>query len=298
MLRSCLLASLLVLPGIPVFAQEAAQRIVSMNLCTDQLLLLLVDRSRIASLSYLAADPAYSPLAAQARGLPLNHGQAEEVLAAAPDLILTSQFSASFTAGLLERRGYAVHRFGFANDLDAVAAQIGTLGALTGTEARATQLVADIRAQVADSTARLRPLLGGGRAVFLSNNGFVYGADTLQDAFLRSLDLVNVAAASGLRGPASMNLEALLAAAPTVVFVPPATALDAQLAHPLLRHPVWRRLAGQVRRITLEDRWFDCAGPQLAQAYAALERELVPGQASGTPLHGAAGTRMEQEPLP
>ena len=125
MLRSCLLASLLVLPGIPVFAQEAAQRIVSMNLCTDQLLLLLVDKSRIASLSYFAANPDYSALANLAADIPANRGQADEVITFAPDLVLTSQFSATLAANLLERMHYDVHRLGFAASLDDIYAKIG-----------------------------------------------------------------------------------------------------------------------------------------------------------------------------
>ena len=74
-----------------------------MNLCTDQLLLLLVERNRIASLSYFASDPGYSVLADMAAGIPVNRGQADEVITFAPDLILTSQFSATLAANLLER---------------------------------------------------------------------------------------------------------------------------------------------------------------------------------------------------
>ncbi|MDR0779598.1 MAG: ABC transporter substrate-binding protein [Pseudomonadales bacterium] len=259
-----------------VTAQDTPSRIVSMNVCTDQLLLQLVEPQRIVSLSYLAADPRYSPYAEEARRFTLNHGRAEEVLALAPDLVLTSQFSATFTASLLERRGYRVQRFGFAADLHEVAAQVTRLGALTGRTTQANALLNSLQNAVAVSRARLWPLLEGKRAVFLSNNGFVYGSETLQDSFLQSLGLVNVASDAGLHGPAPMTLEALLAAQPTLVFMPSASAIDAQLAHPLLRHPVWQRLAGQVRRIALEERWFDCAGPELLHAYTVLEREFLP----------------------
>lgn len=271
--RSLFFLSLLVVST----AQAASpSRIVSMNVCTDQLLLQLVEPERIASLSYLAADPYYSPFAEQAQRYPLNRGRAEEVIAMSPDLVLTSRFSASFTASLLERRGYTVERFGFANDLAQLDAQVRRIGVLTQREEQATALLATLHAAVNESVERLRPLLDGARAVFLSNNGFVYGSDTLQDAFLQSLGLTNVAGANGLFGPAPMALEALLAAEPDYVFMPSFTEVDTQLAHPLLRHPVWQRLAGQVRRIVLEDRWFDCAGPELLRAYAALEQELLP----------------------
>ena len=83
-----------------------------MNLCTDQLLLLLAPRERIVSLSHLVADPVHSPLAAQAQGLHLNHGQAEELLPRQPDLVLGGQFSATLASNLLQRFGLPVLRLG------------------------------------------------------------------------------------------------------------------------------------------------------------------------------------------
>ena len=41
-------------------AQAKPQRIVSLNLCTDQLLLQLVEPERIAALTYLSDDPRQS----------------------------------------------------------------------------------------------------------------------------------------------------------------------------------------------------------------------------------------------
>ena len=72
-----------------VSAGPKPTRIVSINLCTDQLLLQLVGHKRIASVTYLAADPYISYSANLAVGLVKNHGLAEEVVALNPDLTLT-----------------------------------------------------------------------------------------------------------------------------------------------------------------------------------------------------------------
>ena len=69
-------------------ADPKPTRIVSINLCSDQLLLQLVGHKRIASVTYLAADPTISYSANRAVGLVKNHGLAEEVVALNPDLIL------------------------------------------------------------------------------------------------------------------------------------------------------------------------------------------------------------------
>lgn len=259
----------------PPLAAQVPQRIVSMNLCTDQLLLLLVDRSRIAALSYLAGNPDLSFLAAEASTLPANRGQAEEVLAFNPDLVLTSDFSATLAANLLERLGHRVERLGFATSMEDVYAQIREMGTFTGSNPEAGQMVAALAESIARDTARLRPLLAGKRAVFFSANGFSYGSATLQHDFLVSLGLHNVAADAGLRGPAPLPLEVLLAADPDFVFTDRRSVLDAQLANPLLLHPALTALATRTRFVVLPDRWFQCAGPELANAWRALAAELT-----------------------
>ena len=231
MLRSCLLASLFLLSVVPVSAQEYPQRIVSMNLCTDQLLLLMVDKNRIASLSYFAGNPDYSALADMAAGIPPNRGQADEVMGFAPDLVLTSQFSATLAANLLERMDYKVHRLGFAASLEDVYTQIDEIAEVTGTQARAEILGAAIRQDIARQQEVLLPALQGKSAVFFASNGFTYGRASLQDSFIRSLGMRNIAAEAGISGPAMLSLEVLLAAAPDYIFIDPRSSFDTQLTH-------------------------------------------------------------------
>jgi len=272
MLRA--LTILLLLYPLTLLAQ-ASQRIASMNVCVDQLLLQLVARERIASLSYLAIDPAYSALAAEAAGLPLNRGLAEEIITLHPDLVLTGPFSASQAANLLARQGYPVTRLGFVASIDDAMQQILQVGALTDTLDQATALTTRLQTGMRASQTRLQPVLAGHTAIFFSNNGVVYGSGTLQDSFLHSLGMHNVAADAGLTGPGQLALETVIAAAPDFIFSHPGATLDQQLAHPLLMHPVWLQLAPASRRIALQDTWFDCAGPRLLRAYQALEEALL-----------------------
>ena len=273
MLRSLVLPLLLIFPA--ALMAQAPQRIVSMNVCTDQLLLQLVDRSRIASLSYLATNPAYSAFADQVQGIALNRGLAEEIILLKPDLVLTGPFSGTQAANLLTRQGYSVTRLGFVSTIDEALAQIDQLGELTLSRESAASLHTLLETGMQQSMARLQPGLSGKAAVFLSNNGVVFGSNTLQDSFLHSLGLRNVAAEAGLVGPGLLSLENIVSAAPDYIFSHPASTLDQQLAHPLLSHPVWQHLVTHNRRIAMHDSWFDCAGPQLLNAYKTLEEVLL-----------------------
>jgi iron complex transport system substrate-binding protein len=285
---------LLLLPAGHSTAQTP-EHIVSMNVCTDQLLLLLVDKSRIASLSYFAADPTYSNLAEQTVGIASNRGQADAVLALQPDLILTSAFSGTFAASLLERLQQHVERLGFANNHAELYAQMAQVAAWTNSEPKAAHLIAQTQAAIATTTAQLRPLLRGQKALFVSSNGIAFGSGTLQHDFLQNLELRNVAAEAGLQGPMPLSLELLLQADADYIFTEPRGALDKQLAHPLLQHPALRK--SNARVIALRDRWFDCAGPWLRDAYASLAQQVI-GQEKAQEQVQQKAQKIESEVTP
>ena len=92
-------------------AAHAADRVVSLNLCTDQMLVLLAPE-KVAALSPLARDPALSFVAPQAEHLPVVRASAEAVLRLHPDLVLAAPYGAQTTLALLqqERRPAAAHR--------------------------------------------------------------------------------------------------------------------------------------------------------------------------------------------
>lgn len=64
---------------LPANAADIAQRVVSINVCTDQLAMLLAREGQLQSVSYLSRDPQLSVMADKAERLPINHAQAEEV---------------------------------------------------------------------------------------------------------------------------------------------------------------------------------------------------------------------------
>src|SRR5437868_842546 len=65
-------------------------RIVSMNVCTDQLLIALADPKQILGLSRFSRDASWS--ADGARRYPVLSGGAEDVLVLKPDIVLASLY--------------------------------------------------------------------------------------------------------------------------------------------------------------------------------------------------------------
>src|SRR5262245_1393783 len=109
-------------------------RVVSLDLCTDQLLVELVRRDRIAAVTHLAADPAVSAIPQKARGIPITHGNAEDVLRYDPDLVLAGPFGVASTVDLLRRLGRHVVVVALPQDLDGVRASVRAVVVVVGGE--------------------------------------------------------------------------------------------------------------------------------------------------------------------
>ena len=130
------------------WAEEPA-RVVSMNLCTDQLALALADPSQIVSVSHFATDPSMSVHWKQAEDLPVNYGRAEEISFLHPDLVLADTWSNPDTIRMLRTLGIRVEQLPPGTSLPEIRGRIETMGKLLGHPDRAAKMLADFNARLA-----------------------------------------------------------------------------------------------------------------------------------------------------
>ncbi|MFA5119755.1 ABC transporter substrate-binding protein [Zavarzinia sp.] len=259
-----LVAAILLLTAAPALA--APQRVVSMNLCADELVLQLAERDHIRSVSYLARDPAGSNVAALAATVPVNHGLAEEILAADPDLVLAGRYTSQATVALLKQVGLRVVELDSPATLDAVRAQIRAVAGLLGEVAKGEALVADFDARLAAAVPAPHPLKG----LVLRPNGYTVGQGSLVDSVMTRAGLVNLGADPALAPYRELPLEALVLAKPDFIILDEEESPRPALAYDVLRHPVLRHLPYRMQAIGLPSRLWTCAGPAVADAVAAL----------------------------
>lgn len=240
-------------------AAAAPQRVVSINLCADQLLVALAEPGQIAALSPLAADPALSAVAGRVGAIPRIRPGAEAVLAQSPDLVLAGAWGGREAELVLRGRGVAVLRLPLAEDFAAIRAQIRQVGAALGQERRATAVLAEIDAGL--SAIAPHPPRS---ALVWQAGGFTPGRGTLADAVLAAAGLQNAAPFAGY---GTIRLERLLAAPPTLLVLPARLqGAGASLSEALLSHPALAAIP--VRRI--EPAWLACGGPETWRAARAL----------------------------
>jgi iron complex transport system substrate-binding protein len=219
----------------PSSATTRPQRILSLNLCTDQLLLQLVDPGRIAGVSALASDPQLSALSESARGLPLSGNTVEEMLLHKPDLALVGQFWTGEAVEALRRMGVPVLEVPPAETFDEVRRQLLQVAEAVGEPERGRALAADLDTQLEALRARRPP--APMRAALLQPDGSTSGRGTLGDEILASAGFENLAAALGLTGVATLDLERLLLARPELLVSPSYRAEAPTLGRGRVRHP-------------------------------------------------------------
>lgn len=260
-------------------AEAKPARVVSINLCTDQLLLALADRQSIRSVSHVAVQPAYSAAAAAADGIPLNHGLSEEILPADPDLILAGRLTARSTVSLLRRLGYNVVELDISRSLADIRDRIAKAGRALGEEARATAVIdafdARLRALRADIGAR-RPT-----ALYLQPNGYTSGRNSLVGDIIEQAGFENLGASLGVDGFGHLPLERIVAAAPDVLITDEDKPSRPALAYEALEHPAIEELVAGSHRVTLPIRYVICGVPETLRAVEILAeaRRHVAGEA-------------------
>lgn len=271
----CLLAALAIAPAAGA-ATPKPRHIMSLMECSDLLLLMLVPRDRIASVTNLAHDAARVIVPGADAGVAINHGAAEEVLQQRPDLILAGAYTTPAARRLARTVGANLVEIGPTDSFADIRRVTRQVARAVGEPMRAEALIARMDATLAKlaATAPRRPP----RVVAWDGGGGVPGKGTLADAIITAAGADNIAGTLPGRAYGGFDIEQLIAARPDAILQGEdrwdgPSLRGSQGTHPLVR-ALWRG-----RRITFSDPLYTCGLPQSADAAVALRAELrkLPG---------------------
>ncbi len=232
-------------------AEAAPRRVASLNLCTDELLLMLAAPDQVASVTYLAQQEAETPLWRQAAHYPRNDGSLLSVVGLRPDLVVTMGGGGRDRLRIAERLGIPTLDLPFAQSLGDVVRSIARLAAALGRPEAGTALLDRMRAVIDSAPAARRD------AIWLGGGGRTVSATGLEAQWMRLAGLRQ----RPLQGD-RVSLETLLVHPPEILLRSDYrqgqySAGQRWLAHPLARDlRVGRTLATDGRRWT-------CMGPLL-----------------------------------
>jgi iron complex transport system substrate-binding protein len=269
-----------VLPLLAAFAAIAAaaepaapRRVVSFNLCADQLVLALADPAQIAGVSPYATNPAISVVAERARAFRRVEWQAESIIPLNPDLVLTGQADRAVSKRMLTSLGFRTVEVALVRDIPAALAQIQEVAALLGQPQRGEELIAEVDA----ARARLAAvrLNGASTALLVGHAGYTAGPSSLAAALVAAAGLQPPKGAPGGYG-GFVSLEHLIALHPDVLVIEEVVERPDTQGNVYLTHPALRALYPPSRRLLLPARYTMCGGQALPAALdyltAALQR--------------------------
>ncbi len=277
MIRLAVYAPALAALLVPMAAMPAprAPRIVSINPCVDSVLMHVADPAQILAISHYSHDPrATSMPLAQARRFRATSGTAEEVVALAPDVVISGPHVAPATIAALKRMGIGLVQYPVPDSVSESIAQVRDIARIAGHPARGAALA--VRIHAAAQPDRSTSASAAVSALVWQSGGLVPGAETLTDDLLRRAGFRNMSAAYGLKRWDVLPLEYLVARPPSVLL---STQASHAAADRVTAHPALRRLRQRIVVADYPARLMNCGGPTIIAAMARLRqvrREVAP----------------------
>jgi len=253
-------------------AQKENYSVASINLCADQLLLLLADKSQIASLSFLSHDEAGSYFFERAREYPVNKGYAEQVLQQLPDLVIVGEYSNPHTVSALENAGLRVETLKIGNDVKSVLDNIVSVADWVGQNARGLEIVRGLEKRLAALTPakQPRPI-----AAVFGPNGYTSGANTLRGNMMELAGWRNAATLTNIDSYGRLTLEALIHVNPDALIESPYSPGTYSRAQVMSAHPALRDAGVNPDVIHIPSRMTICGGPWTVDVIEQLQTERL-----------------------
>jgi iron complex transport system substrate-binding protein len=224
--------------GRQVLLPHKPQRIASVTLATDEILLALVEPSRLIGVTYLAIDEQVSNVPHLAAMVPHTlHADAEQVIALQPDLVFVASYLRPEVVKILQDTGLPVFQFQEFESIAAIQGNIRLVAQAVGEEVRGEELVAQMNSRLQAVAARLVDIKARPRVLYWESWGLTGGAHTSIDDLITYAGGENLAATLGLTGIVTLSAEQVLAMNPEVIFTGGKSGETADGLPSFLRHP-------------------------------------------------------------
>jgi iron complex transport system substrate-binding protein len=232
--------------------QAAPGRVASLNLCTDELLLMLGHPSQVLSVTHLAQQQAETPLWREAGRFRRNDGSLVSIAGLRPDLVLTMGGGVRDRGRIAQRLGIHILDLPFPQSIADIEQSVRTVSAALGREREGAALLARIARLKASRPA------AGVDAIWLGGGGRTVAAGSLAAQWMALAGLRQ----RPVRGD-RVSLEQLLVRPPAVILRSDYRSGQYSGEQRWLSHPLARRARG-ARTVPTDGRLWTCMGPALA----------------------------------
>lgn len=199
------------------------QHIVSLTLCSDEILLSLVDKSCLASVSSLATNSSISNVAVQAEGLPmLENKSIEAILAKNPDLIIVGDWLPDDFIVSLHELNLPVYVYKTPHSIAEVRTLVLDMGIIVGETEKSKKIAAEMDGVLAQTTNKVQLIPENQKKMVmaLSFMGCYGGKGSMLDDIYKNAGVINGAALAGLEKNDILAKEQIVAMKPDILMIP------------------------------------------------------------------------------
>lgn len=204
------------LPGKP-------QRIVSLTLGTDEMLLSLVAPNRLAALTYLADDPGISNVAESAKQVAGRvKANLESVISLKPDLVIVASWQPVELIKSIKEAGIPVYVYQTPTTVEEIKRVIRKLAALVGEEGKGTELIEKMDADLHLISEKIKNNPPDQKKVVIRYTlmGATYGKGSLFDEICKYANVENGVAKAEGSAFEYLPKEKIIAVNPDVFILP------------------------------------------------------------------------------
>ena len=201
------------------YMKERPQRIVSLTLGTDELLLSLVDPSRLAAVTFLAPSSIWTNVADKAQGLKTVGSDPELIAALQPDLVIAATYTNADGIKLLKDLGFQVITMQLLDSVAQIKDNIRFVAQVVGEETKGEQLVAQMEARLQEVEAAAAKATSKPRVMFYSSFGTTAGVGSTGADIIKRAGGINVAEEAGIGPFGSISLEKIVELNPDVIIM-------------------------------------------------------------------------------
>ncbi len=244
------------------------RRIVSMNPCVDAVLMEIAEPAQIAGVSHYSHDPRATSIPLdRALRYPAISGSAEDVIGAAPDLVIAGPHVSIQTIAALRRLGIPLMQLTVPESVAENQAQISQIAARIGRRPEGAALNARIDAAMAASRWTAAPI----DALIWQGSGLVPGKGTLADELMTHAGFRNLSGQMRLKKWDILPLEGLLDHPPAVLLAGRADmGAGSGDGNRMLTHPALVKAGKQIRIADYPSNLLHCGGPVIVRSVERL----------------------------
>jgi len=209
--------------GYEMTFDKKPEKIASLTLGTDEILLELVGKDRIVALSELATDKGLSNVTEEAEGFTLLAAKdVEKLISLQPDVVFVASWTDANIVQQLRDAGINVYAYKAAENIDEQKKVIEEVAYVTGDVEKGAEIIAQMDSKLQYIEEKVKSLKEEERLKALSCDSFfyTYGKNTTFDDLASHAGVINLASELGMEGWVQISKEKIIELNPDVLILP------------------------------------------------------------------------------